>query len=353
MRLSHLSEALFCHLYLSQRPSASGACRRILVVTYDAIGDMVMSTPVLEALRKAFPGHALDVLCSPRNAVIIRHCDFVSEVFELNLNSGKSWREWRCLSALRRRGYERVINLFDEAGALALAKIASLAAQVDSLPIGYKNARQQKMLSRLGKRFRFSQETDAHVFTRRLFGILRLYAQPVPNDFVYRLCLPEDWREEAVQRLGLTARGGILFNPVGSRRDNSLSPGMITELLEQLLSCYARVWVFPFGSMGRILAEQPRLAGHPALMVVHDQGILDVAVTLQYVDEVLSTDTALVHMAVACDKPVTIIKPRGEWDRRFDPPYGDVAIVAAEARDWLGGFNSGEVCRHLRGAGKK
>lgn len=348
MRLSHLSEALFCHLYLSQRPSASGACRRILVVTYDAIGDMVMSTPVLEALRKAFPGHALDVLCSPRNAVIIRHCDFVSEVFELNLNSGKSWREWRCLSALRRRGYERVINLFDEAGALALAKIASLASTVYSLPVAHKNRQQQKVLAIVSKYFRFSNKRETRYFTSRLFCILEAFDIPIPESYRYKICVPQGMEKKIVQRLRLSEDGYVLFNPTGTRKANTISKVMICDILSRLLQEYACVIVFDFGLMSSILDRNRSMLENPRLKVITAKDILDVAITVKHASKVLTTDTSIMHIATAYERPVTIIEFRTDWVKTFDPPYGDFSIVPAKSCDYLSGFDVDEVMEKLK-----
>lgn len=339
-----------CRFYLSLRPvnNKIEPCQRVLIVTYDAIGDMVMTTPVLEHLSLIFSDSKIDVLCSHRNAAIIRHCDYISELFALDLNSGKSFNEWRTLAKLRKRRYQRVINLFDEADALALAKISSISTAVDSLPIIYKNRRQQKTLGYIGGHFRFSGENTPPNFTSRIFGILHHFKLSIPESFTYRVCIPDKLEYEIVKKLGLHNGGGILFNPVGSRRENSLSEKMTYNLLTALLKQYFRVMVFPYGLMANVLKKHTDLVSNERLAIIHDQGILDVAVTVKHAAEVLTTDTALVHLAIACERPVTIIKSRSEWDTLFDPPYGDYSIVPAVCNNFLSGFKVDEVIKKLR-----
>ena len=47
--------------------------RRVLLVRYDRIGDAVITTPFIEALRTLAPEATIDVLASPGNAVVFRH----------------------------------------------------------------------------------------------------------------------------------------------------------------------------------------------------------------------------------------------------------------------------------------
>jgi len=355
MRLSHLFDALVCRLYLSRRPDKKCASQtnRILVITYDAIGDMVMTTPVLECLKKVFPDSEMDILCSPRNADIIRYCDDISDIFSLNLNTGKSVSEWKVITQLRNRCYEKVINLFDEVGALGLAKMASLSEKIYSLPIVYKNDQQQKILAKCRGSFFFSGKTDVKSFTEQQLSVLSLFDASIPTSYQYKTCIPEAVEKEALNRLNLDKGEGVLFNPVGSRESNSLSEQDIYSLLMALLRSYSRVMVFPYGAMGRVLAANKEIADNERLKVVRDHGILDVAITVKYADRILTTDTALVHLAIACKCPVTIIKSRSKWDRYFDPPYGDFSIVEAEVEGFLYGFKIDDVLEKLKFQKKK
>jgi heptosyltransferase-2 len=93
--------------------------RRVLVVQLDHLGDAVLTSPLLERLRAAYPGAAIDVLASPSNR----------EVFEADPNirrvhvAARSWFDrrrghaalasavWQLGTSLRRERYDLGIDV--------------------------------------------------------------------------------------------------------------------------------------------------------------------------------------------------------------------------------------------------
>src|SRR5690606_15912156 len=73
--------------YSGQRPGArmvtSGDwadVRRILCVRLDNMGDVLMTTPALRALKRQRPGRRLTLLASPSGAALAPHLEDVDEV---------------------------------------------------------------------------------------------------------------------------------------------------------------------------------------------------------------------------------------------------------------------------------
>ena len=58
---------------------------RILFLRPDRLGDAILTTGVLRALTQASPNIRVDVLASPRNAVILRRVGELGEVLVLSL----------------------------------------------------------------------------------------------------------------------------------------------------------------------------------------------------------------------------------------------------------------------------
>jgi heptosyltransferase-2 len=54
--------------------------RRILIIRTDRIGDMIISTPVIKALRRAYPGAYIAVLVRPYTVSVIRGNPYIDEV---------------------------------------------------------------------------------------------------------------------------------------------------------------------------------------------------------------------------------------------------------------------------------
>ena len=79
--------------------------KRLLFLRHDRIGDMVLSTAALKALRRGYPHAKITVLASERNFDILKHNPNVDEVL---IYKGIPW----FLREIRPRGYDLVIDPF-------------------------------------------------------------------------------------------------------------------------------------------------------------------------------------------------------------------------------------------------
>lgn len=83
---------------------------RLLVITLSNIGDVVLTTPVLEALASHFPHTPIDLFADARSAQLLSAAPYVGDIFLYNKRAG--WCErLRFLGALRRRRYRLVVDL--------------------------------------------------------------------------------------------------------------------------------------------------------------------------------------------------------------------------------------------------
>lgn len=94
--------------------------RRILVIKLADLGDALLTTPLVRALRDAWPDARLDVLTTPQAAVAYRHAAAVDGIETIDVHgrhdrptAGARIARWtaavRQLVALRRRGYDVVV----------------------------------------------------------------------------------------------------------------------------------------------------------------------------------------------------------------------------------------------------
>jgi lipopolysaccharide heptosyltransferase II len=94
----------FVLLRQTKTPSQS-KIRKILFLRFDRIGDMVLSTAALKALKRAYPEAKITVLASERNYDILKHNPCVDEILIYN---GILW----FIREIRPRGYDLVIDPF-------------------------------------------------------------------------------------------------------------------------------------------------------------------------------------------------------------------------------------------------
>src|SRR4030043_2891 len=94
----------FLLLRKTKTPSKSEV-RKILFLRYDRIGDMVLSTAPLKALRRCYPDARITVLASAGNYEILKHYPNVDEIL---IYKGIPW----FIREIRPRGYDLVIDPF-------------------------------------------------------------------------------------------------------------------------------------------------------------------------------------------------------------------------------------------------
>ena len=86
--------------------------KRLLILQLQQLGDSVVFTPALRAIRRRFPSAEIDLLCSPVSFDFYKKCQSVNEVFVDRSRHGRR-RDWRLyletVSQLRRRRYDAVV----------------------------------------------------------------------------------------------------------------------------------------------------------------------------------------------------------------------------------------------------
>jgi len=84
--------------------------RRILFVSLSCVGDVVMTTPVLEALHAVYPDATLDVIADRRSCRLLTYCPYLGEI--LHKDKDKPLRgSLALLKTLWRRRYDLVVDL--------------------------------------------------------------------------------------------------------------------------------------------------------------------------------------------------------------------------------------------------
>ncbi len=122
-------KTLACPFPKRDERTASLDIRRILCIRIDRVGDMVLSTPVFQALKETWPQAHLVVLASPANAPVLEHNPHVDEVILYDQRASLPEKMGRILQ-LRSRRFDLAIDLHaDEALATAFLAAASRATR--------------------------------------------------------------------------------------------------------------------------------------------------------------------------------------------------------------------------------
>jgi len=106
------------HIPEPPAPLSLGAQPRILAVKMATLGDVLLATPALRALRLRYPAARLDVLTTEASASLLRDSPLVDHVYTLDKYAFDSpgnilRRPWRLLRPLPLRGRAAVVGASD------------------------------------------------------------------------------------------------------------------------------------------------------------------------------------------------------------------------------------------------
>jgi len=149
--------------------SKRGEIRRILFIRIDRVGDLVLSTPAIRALKYGFPSSELTVLAGPAAAPLLEHNPHVDRVIVYDRSRGFLEKTAR-VNALKRMRFDLAVDPYDDRE-LETAWIAGMSGA--SLRIGYPCGGREAFLTRVVKR----PEPDQHII-ETVLGVLKPLGVP-------------------------------------------------------------------------------------------------------------------------------------------------------------------------------
>jgi ADP-heptose:LPS heptosyltransferase len=291
----------------TKTPLDRSRVRSVLVLRYDRLGDLVISLPVISAIRKHLPNARVGVLCTPRNVRLIAGTRFADDLYVYDKK-----RPWisipRLVREIRPVGYDLVLDLIDRPSLTAGLLMSALAPRSHRITMGAGQ--------------------NAHFYTHTL---------------------PRDERDE----VHMVERTVAVLEPVGIRvegedlrpsipvtdDDRALADRFSRELLDGFrigynLSAGDPERTYPLGSMielaRRVCAKRPDTVSlvfaAPSDLAVAERFVDEVsnsflapprehwfcpvrtiAVFVGLCDAVVSPDTAMVHLAYSASVPTVAL----------------------------------------------
>lgn len=297
--------------------------RKLLILRYDRIGDIVVSTPVFRRLKEIHPGLVLGVLASEANAELIRTNPCVDRLHVLP----RQWRRIpRFLLKVRSEEYDVVLNfIFNRttSGGVLANLIAPRAIKVGQGAEKYRFYFNKMLKLERGERH---MSEVLQMFIDEVFGLPREGKKRpfeiVPDHESQRVVA------EFLQKHGLQQRnarkGFIVLNISAAEALRAFSPEQSVQLAGFLVrECREEVVVISAPNDRALRKNIASSAGEGAweFPPEGDGGLLAVAAILGSAKCAITPDTSIVHIASAMKTPVlafyTPLRVTQEW-----LPYG-------------------------------
>lgn len=120
-------------------PDWASGPHRVLVLRYDRIGDMVLSTGIIKAIALAQPTVAVDVLASVQNSVVLDGNPYVRRI--LTVDRRRPWSWIAAISRMRRIRYDAVIDVMVMAPSLTTTLVMWLSGSRHRIGLGDRGNR--------------------------------------------------------------------------------------------------------------------------------------------------------------------------------------------------------------------
>ena len=286
---------------------------RILIVRTDRIGDLVLSTPAIRAVRACYPNGYLAALVQPATRPLLDGHPALDDLFVLDKQGRHhGWAGMRRLADdLRARRFDLALILHTTTRVVLLTWLAGIPRRV-----GYAR--------RLGWLL-----TDPHPYEKR-FG--ERHELDYTLDLVRAAGIPADDRTLEIawspagqgvvaQWLAQAGVGPadrlILLHPGASCRSKRWPPARFAAVADRLAAAGARVAVFAGPGDEGLAREVQRQARTPVLMPPAPFTLAELPWLLKRAQGLISNDSGPVHVASAAGTPVVAVF--GRWGGGLSP----------------------------------
>lgn len=296
------------------------AARRVLAVRLDNLGDLLMTTPALAAIRESAPGMQLTLLASPSGAALAPVLPCVDAVLRFDapwIKSGEAALAGEPLGEAERRLIERLrAQAFDAAVIFTVctqsALPAALLCRLAGIPLRLAYARENPygLLSDWVPECDRVQDGMRHEVERQLALVGTVgWTTADPR---LRLVPRGAQRARVAALLHAAGLGGgqpyVVVHPgasAASRRWPATRFGAVARTLAQTTGAAV---VFTGGCVEHALIEQARLAmGVPSVTLEDQLDVGELGALIGGACLVLANNTGPAHIAAAMGTPVVVL----------------------------------------------
>lgn len=281
--------------------------RKILVIQLRRVGDLLMLTPALEALRLRFPRAEIHVLAERPGSEVLEGNPHLDRLLVYEPQRPLAW-----IAQVRSESYDWVIDFLGNPRSALLSLLSG--ARLRAGP--------GQVFHRWGYNHRFSQSpAPLYAAEEKLFKLQSLDVKR-PQSVLPRVWLEPQrraWARLELQRLGLDSRRRLGLCPA-SRRLTRQWPAERFAALARL--AHERLGLRPvvfWGPGERSLAESILSQAPEAVLAPETRHLKDLAALLEGMDAVVTNCNGPKHLSVAVGRPTLTLHFSSD-PRVWNPP---------------------------------
>lgn len=281
--------------------------RRVLLVRLRSIGDTVLMTPCLTALKTWQPDLEIDVLVESLSAPVLRSHPLVSQLFVLPTVSGqlrKLRTRLKIIQDLRARHYDVAFNLHGGSTAMFLTRLSAATTTV-----GYASGRYAKLLSIQAPEPQIIwQKPKIHCVEQQL-ALLKWVGIPITEPPASNLSVDPQSKEFIEEKLkqAKVKQEFIVIHPSAAFASKQWETKRFIEVIEYLYNRYKLISVIAVAPNEKAIAEAIKKDVKVPIVSFTDLNLAQLMALIAQAKLFLGNDSGPAHIAAALKKAIVVI----------------------------------------------
>ncbi|TKI04026.1 putative lipopolysaccharide heptosyltransferase III [Martelella alba] len=294
---------------INSRTAAPSAVKRILLIKLRHHGDMLLTTPVINALRQYYPQAEIDILLYKETEAILRYHPALTQIHAIDRNWKKRGglyqirREAALLRAIRSRHFDLVVNLADQWRSAIITGLSGAP-----LRIGFDYPKRQSFFWRWAHNRLVTTEDHVRMHTvEQNLSILKPLDIPL-HDWpasLYYAPADEDYRRDLLASRGVTGEY-VVIQPTSRWVYKCWDDEKVAALCDALKETNLPIVLTAapdkaeLDMIGHILSLCP----NPAVVsLAGELTLTQLAALIDHAKLFIGVDSAPMHMAAALQTP--------------------------------------------------
>ena len=293
--------------------------KRVLILKYDRIGDMVVTTPIFRELKNAYPNISISVLASEENKDVIRYNPYIDKIYTNYKNSVLN--DLPTLLKLRKKSFDVCIELEHSVIPHAIFRLKIInPKKIISI---HKDGRYGVKGSELRLYDYFTKKDKKSHFGKIWLDTLFFFGiKPGSNKYDFFLSnIERDRAKSFVFSIGNKIKIGI--NIEGSFPEKSIQKKELEQICRGLYRHCSNIVIVILASPNKISKKKKMISELGLDFVIPSyttETVIDVAALIEQLDLIITPDTSIVHIASSFDKPVVSIHENNKDSFRLWSP---------------------------------
>lgn len=283
--------------------------KRILIIRTDRIGDVVLSTPVIKALRDKFPSSFIAMMTSPSTQELAKGNPYLNEVivYDKDKLHKSIFSSFKFALELRRKKFDLALILHSTNRVNIITCLAGVRERVGyGRRLGFLLTKNIPYCKHKGEK----HEVQYNLDILRSIGIDIIEA----SLFMPRDKEAESWADDLLLSFQITKGYKlVVIHPSASCVSRMWPIERFAEVSSVLIENYDARVIIVAGINDTPLADKlASLIKYPVINLAGKTTLMQLASIFRRSTLLISNDSGPVHMAVACGLPVVVLFGRNQ-----------------------------------------